>query len=248
VIVVALAMSAPLLYLGNPTGDGVPRTLIAIAVVAATVALVAWLREQLEANQAELRELAARDPLTGVGNYRLLHERLEYELRRHQRGQKQLAVLLIDLDRFKQVNESLGHAAGDDVLRRVARAMCGAVRQQDTVARQGGDEFAVLAPETDAAGALTLAARICERVSSVRIAGETMGATVGISIYPTDGGSANLLLARADARMLADKSRGRPHGLEASGADGDPESDETPSDLVSADLPCPRPGAARGRS
>ena len=97
-----------------------------------------------------MRELAGRDPLTDVGNYRLLHERLHYELHRHQRVNGQLAVLLIDLDRFKQVNERLGHAAGDDVLRRVALTLRGAVRQQDTVARQGGDEFAVLAPDTDA--------------------------------------------------------------------------------------------------
>ncbi len=210
VLVVSMAMAAPLFYLRDPTGDALPRTLLEIGAIAATVALVAWLRGQLEANQSELRELAARDPLTGVGNYRLLHERLEYELRRHQRGQNQLAVLLIDLVRFKEVNEALGHAAGDDVLRRVAGAMCGAVRQQDTVARQGGDEFAVLAPETDAEGAMILAARIRERVSRVQISGEAMGATVGFSIYPADGGSAQLLLARADARMLADKSRSRP--------------------------------------
>jgi diguanylate cyclase (GGDEF)-like protein len=234
ILIIALALAAPLVYIGDPTGDGVPRTLLEIGVIAATVALVAWLREQLESNQAELRELAARDPLTGVGNYRLLHERLEYELRRHQRSHKQLAVLLIDLDRFKQVNERLGHAAGDDVLRRVARAMCGAVRQQDTVARQGGDEFAVLAPETDAEGALTLAARICDRVSEVRIDGETMGATIGFSIYPGDGGSTNVLLARADARMLADKSRARPR---PASEPGNPEPAREGSDLVGADLP-----------
>ena len=237
VLVVALAIAAPLLYAADPSGDGVPRTVLAIAIVAATAALVMWLREQLEANQSELRELAARDPLTGVGNYRLLHERLEYELRRHQRGQKQLAVLLIDLDRFKQVNERLGHAAGDDVLRRVSRAMCGAIRQQDTVARQGGDEFAVLAPETDAEGALTLAARIRERVSEVRIDGETMGATVGFSIYPVDGGSTNVLLARADARMLADKSRPRPQLPASAGSADQTEAAPETSDLVGADVP-----------
>src|SRR5207245_5464160 len=126
-------------------------------------------------------------PLTGVGNYRLLHDRLEYELLRHRRGRRPLAVLLIDLDRFKHVNERLGHAAGDDVLRRVASALGGAVRLQDTIARQGGDEFAVLAPETDREAAAMLATRIRDRVASVHFAGKSIGATVGISVYPDDG-------------------------------------------------------------
>jgi diguanylate cyclase (GGDEF)-like protein len=210
VAVVGGAMALPLIYSSDPLGDAVPRTLLGIAVVAVTVALVAWLREQLEVNQAELRELASRDPLTGVGNYRLLHERLEYELRRHQRAERQLAILLIDLDRFKEVNERMGHAAGDEVLRRVGRALTAAVRDQDTVARQGGDEFAVLAPETDYEGARILAGRIRDRLSRVQLAGGMIGATVGFSIYPDDGGSAQLLLARADSRLLSEKARARP--------------------------------------
>ena len=150
-------------------------------------AVIAYLRELLEGSAAELRELASRDPLTDVGNYRLLHERLDYELVRHQRDGAQLAVLLIDLDRFKQVNERRGHAAGDDVLRRVAATLCEAVRQQDTVARQGGDEFAVLAPDTDAEGAAMLAARIRDRLSRIQFAGDTIGATIGFAVYPADG-------------------------------------------------------------
>jgi diguanylate cyclase (GGDEF)-like protein len=147
----------------------------------------------------------ARDPLTEVGNYRLLHERLDYELIQHEREHTQLAVLLIDLDRFKQVNERLGHAAGGDVLKRVAVTLKEAVRQQDTVARQGGDEFAVLAPGTDAEGAAMLAARVHERVKLVQFAGDSVDATIGWAVYPRDGVTPEALLARADEALMSGK-------------------------------------------
>lgn len=189
--------------------DALPGAVVEIAVLWLAIAATAALREQLEEGKAELRELAVRDPLTGIGNYRLLHDRLDYELRRHARVQRQFALLLIDLDRFKEVNERLGHAAGDEVLRRVARALSGVVRQQDTVARQGGDEFAVLAPETDRIGAEALARRIRERIAEVKIADARIGATIGSAVYAEDGGSAQTLLARADAQLIADKARTR---------------------------------------
>ncbi len=116
-----------------------------------------------------------------------------------------MALLLIDLDRFKLVNERRGHAAGDDVLRRVGITLHEAVRSQDTVARQGGDEFAVLAPETDAEGAEMLAARIRDRLSRVQFAGDTIGATVGWSVYPADGRTAAELLERADEQLMTGK-------------------------------------------
>jgi diguanylate cyclase (GGDEF)-like protein len=208
-LLIAVAMAAPLIYVRTLSGDDLARTLVGIVVTSATIWVIARLRERLEAGQAELRDLAARDPLTGVGNYRVLHERLDYELEHHRRSQRQLAVLLVDLDRFKQVNERLGHAAGDDILRRVARALTGAVRGHDTVVRQGGDEFAVLAPETDSEGAAMIAARIRDRVARVQFAGESIGATVGFAVYPADGDGSQQLLAQADARLLARKVRDR---------------------------------------
>jgi diguanylate cyclase (GGDEF)-like protein len=206
---IAGAMALPLAYAPDPTSVAVPRALISIGAVAVAVVIVARLRERLEGRQAELRELAERDPLTGLGNYRVLHERLEYELVRHQRTERRLAILLIDLDRFKQVNERFGHGAGDDVLRRVARALVSAVRAQDTVARQGGDEFAVLAPETDGEGATMLAARIRERVGHEQFAGQQVGATIGVAVFPDDGDSSQHLLADADSRLIARKERAR---------------------------------------
>jgi len=217
IVFIVLAMLTGLLVQASPPPSAVPLTLLMILVLIVMSALIAYLRELLEGNAAELRELAASDPLTGVGNYRRLHERLEYELVRHRRDGGALALLLIDLDRFKQVNERRGHAAGDDVLRRVAATLREAVRSQDTVARQGGDEFAVLAPETDAEGAAMLAARIRDRLSRVQFAGDTIGATVGWAIYPADGGTAAELLERADELLMSGKLAPAPAPAPAPG-------------------------------
>ena len=123
-------------------------------------AVVAYLREGLVAGQAELAELARRDPLTGAGNRRLLAERLRYELARHRRTGGELALLVLDLDRFKEVNDQLGHPAGDRLLTDVAAALAATVRDGDTVVRHGGDEFCVVAPDAGPADALVLADRI----------------------------------------------------------------------------------------
>jgi len=202
---IAVAMALPPLLVPDQPPDAVSRMLMAVTMTIALTGVIVYMREQLECSATAMRELAGRDPLTDVANYRLLHERLDYELHRHQRVSGQLAVLLIDLDRFKQVNERHGHAAGDDVLRRVALTLRDTVRQQDTVARQGGDEFAVLAPETDAEGAAMLATRLRERLSLVQFAGDTVDATIGWALYPADGRSAETLLAHADGRLLAAK-------------------------------------------
>jgi diguanylate cyclase (GGDEF)-like protein len=198
----AVAMALPPLLVPHQPPAAVSRMLMAVTMTIAVTGVIVYMRERLEGSAAAMRELAGRDPLTDIGNYRLLHERLHYELQRHQRINGQLSVLLIDLDRFKQVNERLGHAAGDDVLRRVALTLRDAVRQQDTVARQGGDEFAVLAPETDAEGAAMLAARIHDRLRLVQFAGDSVGATIGWALYPSDGRTAETLLAHADGRLL----------------------------------------------
>ncbi len=207
VALIAIAMTVPLAYKSGTSHSALPLTLVTILVLFVMSGVIAYLRELLEGSAAALRELSRRDPLTDVGNYRLLHERLGYELIRHERERKELAVLLIDLDRFKQVNERRGHAAGDDVLRRVAKTLRETVRLQDTVARQGGDEFAILAPSTDRAGALMLAARVRDRLSRIQFAGDCIGATIGIAVYPTDGATANELLARSDEELMTGKLR-----------------------------------------
>jgi diguanylate cyclase (GGDEF)-like protein len=116
---------------------------------------------------------------------------------------------MLALDGFKDLNDRFGHAAGDDLLRDVAGAIREAVRDQDTVARMGGDEFCVLLPETDLAGATALAERVLASVAGVTAGLDRVGASAGASAYPADGRIAGELLDAADQRLLEVK-RGRP--------------------------------------
>lgn len=163
----------------------------------ATIATV-W--SHAEHAAAQLDALAQRDALTGVGNRRMLDERLEYELVQHTRSGGPLALLVLDLNGFKEINDTLGHAAGDDILRDVALAVAGTVRARDTVARPGGDEFCVLAPETDADAARELANRVRAAVSE-----KGVGAAIGVAVFPDDATSARALFEAADAHQRDDK-------------------------------------------
>ena len=165
---------------------------------------------------SRLDALAQRDPLTGVGNRRMLDERLEYELVRHVRTGEPLALVVLDLNGFKEINDRLGHAAGDDVLRDVARAIAGAVRAQDTVARAGGDEFCVVAPDTDAAGAAVLVDHIRAAIGRVVREGRPLRAGIGWAIAPRDGQRARELFEAADAGQRDDKPGGRGRATLAS--------------------------------
>jgi GGDEF domain-containing protein len=133
----------------------VPRPPVALLVLvpAASVAVLLAVRERLARERDVLRASALSDPLTGVANRRSLLARIDYEIARHGRSRRSFALLMLDLDGFKLLNDRFGHPAGDDLLREVAAALARAIRDQDIVARVGGDEFCVLAPETDAAGA-----------------------------------------------------------------------------------------------
>jgi diguanylate cyclase (GGDEF)-like protein len=203
-LILAARVIPPILLAAHAT-DAIPGTSVGALTTVVIVIVVVFLRERLEGTADRLRELSERDPLTEVGNYRLLHDRLRSELEHHRTDGRPLSVLLVDLDRFKQVNERLGHAAGDDVLRRVARTLEDAVRTRDTVARQGGDEFAVLAPGTDAEGAAMLAGRLRQRLRRLQFAGDAIDATIGWAVFPADGDTPQALLAQADARLLGGK-------------------------------------------
>lgn len=184
------ALAFPLLYSRTSTSEMTAMTLLGAVLLVLIAFVVTLLREALERRQQELEDLAVRDPLTGAGNYRLLFDRLEYELARHRRSGEELTVMLLDLDGFKQVNDTQGHLVGDRVLREVAHTLATTLRAQDTLARQGGDEFSILAPETGAEQARQLAARVQHAVVALPSASLTV--SVGSATYPThaDAGSA----------------------------------------------------------
>ncbi len=163
--------------------------------------------------EEQLEQLAYYDGLTGLMNRRLFDERLGQALLRAQRTHTQVALLFIDLDRFKTVNDTLGHEVGDALLREVARRITERVRTSDAVSRRSGDEFTLLIETCPRQkGAVQLAEELIARLSQPYLlaGGRTVvvGASVGIAFYPSDAQSASQLLSRADAAMYAAKERG----------------------------------------
>ncbi len=162
--------------------------------------------------EARISELAYADPLTGLPNRALFNDRIGQAVRAAERGQGRLAVLTMDLDRFKHVNDTLGHHMGDLLLREVAYRLHRALqRRTDTVARLGGDEFAVLLPTEGVDGAKLVARKIVEVLSEpLTIEGHLVdvGASTGIAVYPEHGEDADTLMRRADVAMYSAKRAG----------------------------------------
>jgi diguanylate cyclase (GGDEF)-like protein len=181
---------------------------------------------KLEQKQGELDRLASHDSLTGLHNRRFFLDRLDHALAHAKRTNGQLALLFIDLDNFKTINDGLGHAAGDFVLRTLAQRLKSVVREVDTVARMGGDEFVILIDEVDTVeGLLVVANKALEALSQPMRRGESdlfSGASIGVSRYPSDGETAAELIAAADQAMYRAKSAGRMRVCLAGegGADG----------------------------
>jgi diguanylate cyclase (GGDEF)-like protein len=167
----------------------------------------------LEAANRQLRHLATHDALTGLANRVLLDDRLRQAIAHGDRDSRSFALLECDLDRFKNINDSLGHGAGDELLQEVARRLTAVVRSTDTVARVGGDEFVVIAtPIGHSEDAALLAARVMDVLRApVRIGAIDIhtSPSIGIAVYPDDGLCPKMLLARADAAMYAAKQHGR---------------------------------------
>jgi diguanylate cyclase (GGDEF)-like protein len=169
--------------------------------------------EKLEAVNLQLRHLATHDALTGLPNRVLLDDRLAQAIAHADRDSQPFAVMMLDLDRFKLINDSFGHRSGDMVLNEVARRLQGLVRSIDTVARVGGDEFVlVVSPSAACADAEEIGRRANEILSApFQVEGVDLriSSSIGIAFYPTDGGSAESVLAHADAAMYCAKERGR---------------------------------------
>jgi diguanylate cyclase (GGDEF)-like protein len=182
-----------------------PPAMPAGVVVPASLGVLLALRARLERERDAMRRFALRDPLTGLANRRALDERLGYEIARHARQGEPFAVIALDLDGFKAVNDRFGHDAGDEVLCETAGAMVGAVRAQDTVVRLGGDEFCVLAPQTGAAAADHLIERVRASLAAVTTGVSGLSASAGAAVFPADGTTPEALLAAADRAALEAK-------------------------------------------
>jgi len=161
-----------------------------------------------------LQRLAETDPLTWLFNRRHFDKRLEAETNRAMRAEHLLALLMIDVDRFKTINDRLGHRVGDTVLKAVASAIKQAVRLYDVPTRYGGDEFAVILPEADTDVATRVAARIFEKLETVGLPGEMasigmrIGLSIGVATFPRPLGDVAALLEAADAAMYTAKRAG----------------------------------------
>jgi diguanylate cyclase (GGDEF)-like protein len=187
-----------------------------LLIFAVGVGVVIWLLEERQseanANAAQAEKFALNDPLTGLPNRKTFLDHLDMGISQARRGRHKLAVLFVDLDRFKLVNDSLGHAVGDTVLQVVAARLRAALRETDAVARMGGDEFTVLAPVIHTVeDAISVARKILESVKEViTVEGRELfvTASVGIGMYPDDGIDSNTLLKNADAAMYRAKAQG----------------------------------------
>lgn len=159
-----------------------------------------------------IEELAYSDALTGLPNRLLLAERVEQAIALAERNGSCFAVLFLDLDRFKHINDSLGHMFGDRVLVEVAERLGGCVRQVDTASRLGGDEFVLLLNQTDTRGAETAAQRVLDELSKPFLLDDmafSLSCSIGIALFPEDGGNLDDLIKNADSAMYYAKERGR---------------------------------------
>jgi diguanylate cyclase (GGDEF)-like protein/PAS domain S-box-containing protein len=175
---------------------------------------IAILRDisERKAQHAELERMALHDALTGLPNRTLLGDRIAQAINAAKRSGEAMAVLLLDLDRFKEVNDTLGHVVGDRLLTMIGPRLRRPLREADTVARLGGDEFAILLPgPTDVPAACSIAERIVEAFRDPFVIDDMaleLGISIGVALYPEHGEAAELLLQHADAAMYAAKRNG----------------------------------------
>jgi diguanylate cyclase (GGDEF)-like protein/PAS domain S-box-containing protein len=167
---------------------------------------------QRKAHEAQIRALAHFDPLTGLANRTLLKDRVDHDLSQAKRHHQPLTLMFLDLDHFKNINDSLGHHIGDLLLVEVGRRISAVVREQDTVARLGGDEFVAVLPGTGALEATHIARRLLERISQpYQLEQHELNITpsIGLALYPDDGADYQALYRCADTAMYRAKQDGR---------------------------------------
>ncbi len=199
---------------GRPIHPDDAGPLCALANHVGTAIENARLHERERAERARLEIMAMTDALTGLPNRRLFFDRLDQALRTAQRDHSHIALLLIDLDRFKDVNDTLGHHTGDLLLQEVGARLQSTVRQSDTVARLGGDEFAALLPATGLTGARRTVRAILACIQEVMAldgCDVAIEVSIGVAVYPDHGVDAQTLLRHADAAMYRVKHARNGH-------------------------------------
>ncbi len=201
-VAITLALLRPDIHIQGSVWN-IPKYIVAIGI------LLTLLEEEISRTQ----HLALHDPLTGLPNRRLMEDRLTKAVERAERNEARVAVLLIDLDSFKQINDTHGHAIGDEVLRVVATRLQMRVRKADTIARAGGDEFLVVVSDLlQPHGAEVLATKLMADLNEPIVLGDASlraCASIGVAIYPEDGQTAQALCEKADAAMYEKKRRPR---------------------------------------
>lgn len=196
------------LLLGLPLSLSALNTALQFVLSNLTYILLLYIFAHLRRHYAQMHVMAHTDALTGLINRRAMQGRLEAELERAKRYDRLFALLLADIDHFKRVNDGHGHAVGDQVLREVAARLSAQLRPSDQIARWGGEEFLVLAPETDLVQAQALSARLFEAIVASPVSGLEVSLSIGVACYRR-GDSIAVLLSRADEAMYRAKVAGR---------------------------------------
>lgn len=213
ILIVSHRISRPIRTLSNATRDIVAFDYSTPLEVRETADEIGELAANFETMRLKIKELVVLDPLTGVYNRRFLLASLHREITRSLRSRSPLACLMLDLDHFKQVNDTYGHLCGDEVLRKIAAVMKETFREYDVCARYGGEEFAVVLPETGGSEAMEIAERIRKEAESVTVRwGEqdiSVTVSVGIACLSEGTDSPEEMLAAADAALYQAKKGGR---------------------------------------
>ncbi len=205
---IALSYTAVLIAIDPP--EAATRWVVTISVVSGAAIALHLLRRDVDRLLERLRETARTDSLTTLLNRRGFDERFELELDRSRRTGDSVALLIGDVDRFKELNDRFGHAAGDTALAAVAQTLSAGCRSIDTVARVGGEEFAILLPATDAEGGVGVAERLRGEIAEIAASdGEPLTISFGVVQAPRDGESPQELIDAADRALYDAKALGR---------------------------------------